>query len=153
MDAIDRRLLDILQHEFPLVSRPYQRIGEQVGISEQETIDRIKSLFERNLVRKLGAFIAPFKIGYKSTLIAMRVPEESIDDLPEFFENLRGITHVYQRDHRFNVWFTFIYKSESQLHRLLDSIEKEFGISDILNLPQLNRFKVDARFDIQNNDD
>ena len=34
MDAHDKKILDIIQTRFPLESRPYAAIGEQVGLTE-----------------------------------------------------------------------------------------------------------------------
>ena len=35
LDTIDRKLLDIIQTAFPLVPRPYEALGSQLGISEE----------------------------------------------------------------------------------------------------------------------
>ena len=49
MDNIDKRLLSIIQKDFPIVSRPFQEIGAKLGITEEETLNRLKKLKGRVL--------------------------------------------------------------------------------------------------------
>ena len=44
LDTMDRRILDIIQTDFPLESRPYAIIAERLGITEQEALDRVNAL-------------------------------------------------------------------------------------------------------------
>ncbi|MCS5668816.1 MAG: Lrp/AsnC family transcriptional regulator, partial [Dehalococcoidia bacterium] len=55
MDLTDRKLLNVIQSHFPLVDRPYQDLGEELGIGEQEVIDRLADLKRKNVLRQLSA--------------------------------------------------------------------------------------------------
>jgi hypothetical protein len=60
----------------------------------------------------------------------------------------KGVTHNYQRDNAFNIWFTFIAPSREEISRNLERIAEETGVDTILNLPATKVFKIRAKFDV-----
>ena len=108
LDAMDRRILGLIQSSFPLASRPYAVIGETVGIPEQEAFERVTRLKERKIIRRLGANFQSKKLGFRSTLCAAKVPEERIEGFVAEVNAQPGVTHNYLRDHEYNIWFTCI---------------------------------------------
>lgn len=81
MDNIDKNLLSIIQKDFPVCSRPFQEIGEKLGITEDETVARLSELKEQGIIRRLGAIMDSRKLGYKSTLCAMEVPSDNLSQV------------------------------------------------------------------------
>ena len=79
LDTLDRRILDIIQTDFPLEPRPYAVIGERLGITEQEALDRVNALRRSRIIRRLGANFQSAKLGFRSTLCAAKVPAEKLD--------------------------------------------------------------------------
>ena len=79
LDTMDKRILDIIQTDFPLESRPYAIIAERLGITEQEALDRVNALRKSRLIRRLGANFQSAKLGFRSTLCAAKVPEDKLD--------------------------------------------------------------------------
>ena len=73
MDNTDKRILQVIQHDFPLVNRPYKVIGEKLSLSEDEVIDRITKLKEDNIIRRIGGLFSSKKLGYASLLCAIKV--------------------------------------------------------------------------------
>ncbi|MCP5050028.1 MAG: Lrp/AsnC family transcriptional regulator, partial [bacterium] len=94
-----------------------------------------------------GNFV-PGKLGFVSTLCAARVPVDRIDDFTDVVNRYPGVTHNYQRDNKYNVWFTFISASMEEIDTNLKQIAEETGINDILNLPATKVFKIRAQFDV-----
>ncbi len=148
LDSVDRKILQAVQSDFPLVPRPYLHIAETAGISEKEVIERIRRMQEKGIIRRLGGLFDSRKLGYTGTLCAMRVPPEDIERVAGIINEYPGVTHNYLRNHRYNVWFTLLAESEAKMNSLLDEIQKRTGITDILNLPAVNVFKVRVNFDI-----
>ena len=148
MDGIDRRILDIIQTDFPLSSRPFRAIGERIGIKEEEVLERIRSLKERGVIRRIGATFEPRKLGYTSTLCAAKVPEEKIEGFVAVVNSYPGVTHNYERDHEYNIWFTLIGRSKEEIERNIAEIEERTGVKGIKNLPTLRRFKINVSFDM-----
>ena len=148
LDLIDKKLLDIIQTAFPLVSRPYAALGEQLGISEEEALERVKAMKERRIIRRLGANFQSAKLGFRSTLCGAKVPEDKLDQFIADVNALPGVTHNYLRDHEFNVWFTLIGPSWDDVCATLEGITARTGVP-IMNLPATKLFKIRVDFQME----
>lgn len=148
MDSIDKKLLDIIQTAFPLAPRPYEELGRQLGISEEEALSRVKALKEKKIIRRLGANFQSAKLGFRSTLCGAHVPEEKLDSFIAEVNALPGVTHNYLRNHEFNVWFTLIGPSWDDVCATLKDLEKRTGIA-IMNLPAEKLFKIRVDFQME----
>jgi DNA-binding Lrp family transcriptional regulator len=142
MDEIDRVILNRIQSDFPLTSRPFLQIGREAGITEKEALRRVKRLKQSGIIRRIGAEFNSRKLGYASTLCAARVAEGEIPRFVELINTYPGVTHNYRRRHRYNIWFTFIAESKEKIGQYLKEIRDRSGISDILDLPALRLFKL-----------
>ncbi len=149
MDGIDRRILDIIQTQFPLSPTPFKEVGERLGIGEEEVIERIRALKEKGIIRRIGATFEPRKLGFTSTLCAASVPEERIEEFVAVVNSYPGVTHNYERDHDYNIWFTLIGRSKEEIERSIAEIEERTGIRGIKNLPTIRRFKINVSFSFE----
>ncbi|MDQ7032091.1 MAG: AsnC family transcriptional regulator [Desulfonauticus sp.] len=145
MDKINRQILDIIQTDFPLVSRPYAEIGQKLGLSEQEVFDRVMELKRQGVIRRIGANFQSRKLGWFSTLCAAKVPEDQLDSFVQVVNSYPGVTHNYLRKHEFNIWFTFIGPSEEDINKCLEEIKQKTGI-EVYSLPATRMFKIRVDF-------
>lgn len=145
LDTIDKRLLDIIQTGFPLAPRPYAVLGEQLGISEEEALERVRGLKTRNIIRRLGANFQSAKLGFRSTLCAAKVPADKLDAFIADVNSQPGVTHNYLRNHTYNVWFTLIGPAWDAMCATLDGISARTGVN-ILNLPATRLYKIRVDF-------
>ncbi|MCE5212016.1 MAG: AsnC family transcriptional regulator [Deltaproteobacteria bacterium] len=148
MDEIDKKILNILQKEFPLEEQPYLIVGERCGISEDETIRRVQKMKDEGIIRRIGAVFEGAKLGRVSTLCAARVPEEKIDSFVEVVNINKNVTHNYRRDHEYNIWFTVSAASAEELERFIQEVKEKTGINDILDMRAVRTFKINASFDM-----
>ncbi len=148
MDAIDKKLLNLLQKEFPLEEQPFLVVGERLGIREEEVLARVRKMKESGVIRRIGAVFDGKKLGRASTLCAARVPEEQIRSFVRMVNAEKGVTHNYRRGHEYNVWFTATAANAEELKALLSKVKKKTGITDILDLRAVRTFKIDASFDL-----
>ncbi|HRT27074.1 MAG TPA: AsnC family transcriptional regulator [Syntrophales bacterium] len=148
MDGVDRKILNLIQKEFPVTAEPFKEIGASVGVSEDEALERVRRLREEGIIRRIGAVFDPGKLGFVSALCAARVPEEKIRSFVETVNVLPGVTHNYRRNHEYNVWFTVIAPSEESLEESLAGIKENSGVVDILTMRAVRTFKVDASFEL-----
>ena len=148
MDDIDKAILNRIQSDFPITSRPFLAIAEELGLTENEVLKRISGLKESGIIRRIGGNFVPNKLGYVSTLCAAKVPGDKIERFAEIVNRYPGVTHNYLRENDFNVWFTFIAPSMEEIKQHLEEIARESGISEILNLPATKVFKIKAQFDV-----
>jgi len=148
IDDINKAILNSIQSDFPLTPRPYRTIAEDLGLSEDDVLNRLKRLKKEGFIRRIGGNFVPEKLGFISTLCAARVPEDKIDLFAATVNRYSGVTHNYQRNNEFNIWFTFIAPSMDEIHENLDRIRLETGINDIINLPATKVFKIKAQFNL-----
>ena len=148
MDDIDKAILNRIQSDFPIASRPYLTIADELKLTEAEVLDRISRLKQAGIIRRIGGNFVPAKLGYVSTLCAAKVPEDKIERFADVVNRFPGVTHNYLRENSFNVWFTFIAPSMEEIEQNLKDIEQETGITEILNLPATRVFKIKAQFDL-----
>jgi len=148
IDDINRAILNRIQSDFPLTPHPYLTIAEDLGLSEDDVLNRLKRLKKEGFIRRIGGNFVPEKLGFISTLCAARVPEDKIDSFAATVNQYPGVTHNYQRNNEFNIWFTFIAPSMDEIHENLDRIRLKTGINDIINLPATKVFKIKAQFNL-----
>jgi DNA-binding Lrp family transcriptional regulator len=148
MDDIDKKILNILQNEFPLEERPFLLVAGRCGISEDEAITRIQKMKEKGIIRRIGAVFDGTKLGRVSTLCAARVPEDKIDLFVQMVNANKGVTHNYRRDHEYNIWFTISATTAPELESFLKDIKKKTGVTDILDMRAVRTFKINASFEV-----
>jgi DNA-binding Lrp family transcriptional regulator len=148
VDELDRKILNLIQVDFPVSPRPYQELGERLGISEREVIRRVKALRFSGIIRRIGGSFDSRALGFCSTLCAAKVPPETVEDFNRVINAYPGVTHNYMRSHAYNVWFTFIGETREEIDRALDTVTLETGIQDILSLPARRTFKIKVNFEI-----
>jgi DNA-binding Lrp family transcriptional regulator len=146
LDELDRAILNEIQSHFPIVARPYAEVGARVGASEAEVLARVMAMTEAGIIRRLGANFTSRKLGYTSTLCAVRVEPDSLDHFVTMVNRYHGVTHNYLRRHRYNVWFTLIAESEERLQQILTEISRVSGVAEILSLPAQEIFKIKVDF-------
>lgn len=149
LDEVDKKLLQLAQDDFPITERPWEKLGYRLKITEKEVLSRFKRLRKEGVIRKVGPIIDSKKLNLNaSTLVAMRVPEERIEEVTKNINEYDSVTHNYLRDHEYNLWFTVITPSEEKLRMIMKEIKQRTEITeeDILELATLRRFKVDVRF-------
>ncbi len=149
LDPRDRIILNEIQRNFPLTRRPYLALGKKLNLREAEMLDRVKRLKETKIIRRIGASFSSGGVGFSSTLCAASVPHQKIDRFIAAVNSYPGVTHNYEREGTYNIWFTLIASSKKEIHRILTEISRQTGVEKILNLPALKTFKiaVDFNFD------
>jgi siroheme decarboxylase len=147
-DDIDRAILNRIQSDFPVTPRPYFLIAQNLDLSEEKVISRIKQLKKKGIIRRIGGNFAPEKLGFVSTLCAAKVPKDKIDGFVKAVNQYPGVTHNYLRDNPYNIWFTFIAQSMSEIVDNLEKISRKTGVRNILNLPATKMYKIKAHFDL-----
>ncbi|MBU0514331.1 MAG: AsnC family transcriptional regulator [Proteobacteria bacterium] len=148
MDDIDRRILNEIQSRFPLDTRPYLVLAERLGLGEDEVIARVKALRDEGIIRRIGGNFNSRALGYTSTLCAAAVPDEKMAAFVDAVNAHPGITHNYQRDHRYNVWFTVIAPSSADIRDILGEITRQTGVTDLISLPAEKIFKIKVDFQV-----
>jgi len=153
LDDLDRRLLGVIQEHFPIDERPYLQIARQIGSTQVEVLDRMKALVDRGIIRDISPVFDLQKLGYCSTLAALDVPAERLDEVTRIVNAREEVTHNYLREGEPNLWFTVIAESPEALQRVLDEIAREAGCGPVANFPAQRKFTARVVFDFGDRDD
>jgi siroheme decarboxylase len=148
LDKIDKKILNILQKEFPLTEQPFLVVAEKCGISEEEALRRIQEMKNEGIIRRIGAVFDGRKLGRASTLCAVRVPEEKMENFVKSVNANPGVTHSYRRNSEYNVWFTLNAENEQDIETFLARLKAETGVTDIINMRAVRTFKINATFEV-----
>lgn len=146
LDALDRRLIDGYQRSLPVCARPYARVAERLGTSEEEVIARLERLQALGVVGRVGPVFDHARAG-ASLLAAVAVPEAERDAWAELINRAPGVNHNYAREHEYNLWFVMTAPDEASLAVRLDALEAELG-RPLLRLPMQEGYHIDLSFPI-----
>ncbi len=151
IDNVDKNLLNIIQAEFPLSREPFAALGPRLSVNCNEVIERIERLKAEGIIRLIGPVFNPRRLGYQTTLVGMKVSVERLDEAEQIVSIHPMVSHCYERDHDFNIWFTLAMPVaediDSELHKLGSKAKTE----EILNLPAIRTFKIGAYFNLGRN--
>jgi DNA-binding Lrp family transcriptional regulator len=146
IDDLDKRIINRIQSDFPVTERPFLAIAQDLGLEEEDVLQRVARLRETGIIRRIGGNFVPEKLGYVSTLCAASVPDDKLALFKKVVNSYTGVTHNYRRENHFNVWFTFIAPSRSIIEENLKDISHQTGVERILNLPATRVYKIKAQF-------
>jgi len=145
-DALDSQLINLLQYEFPLAKEPYRELATRLDTSEDEILTRIRRLKADGVIREIGPIFNSKMIGLASTLVALRVPEHAVDRAAQIINSYAGVTHNYEREGEYNIWFTITAASEEGLASMLEEIKGKIHPLDSLVVPVKRVLKLKTNF-------
>lgn len=150
MDEQDRRILEELQNNFPLCESPYEIMAQRLQIPCEKLWEKIQRLKNEGIIRRIGASLDSHKLGFRSTLAAVRCKEDTIDKAAKIIGKFPEVTHSYLRNDNFNIWFTLIATDDERIECILEQIRTSLSLkqSQVLNLPMKRLFKLNARFKV-----
>ena len=151
LDSIDRKLLNLVQREFPLTEEPYTDLGRRLGIDGDEVIHHIEQLKARGIIRQISPVLDARSLGYQTTLVAMKVADQNLDKAARVIGADERVSHGYQRDHSFNFWFTLGIPDGADIESELEKLTSPIGVEAVFSLPAIKVFKLRVYFDMEDN--
>lgn len=150
LSDVDKRLLNLIQWDFPLAARPFAEIGRREGLTEEEVINRIRRIKDTGMIRQVSAIFDTRRLGYQSTLVAMRVEDDRIEQVANVINQHPGVSHNYQRTHRYNLWFTIAVPPDRNLEVEVAMLANKASVDQYLILPTKKLFKIGVKLDMVN---
>ncbi|GAG45185.1 unnamed protein product, partial [marine sediment metagenome] len=148
--------LDLLQRDFPPTTRPFAVIGERLALPEEEVLARVRRLKgpeKGRLISQISAIFDTTALGYRSTLVAVQVPQDEVDRAAAAINRHPGVSHNYQRDHTWNLWFTLAVPPDEDLETTVDALVEEAGAYPYRLFPALRVFKIGVQLDMDSASD
>jgi DNA-binding Lrp family transcriptional regulator len=151
IDNVDKKLLNIIQAEFPLSREPFADLGLRLNINCNEVIKRIERLKARGIIRLIGPVFNPKRLGYQTTLVGMKISLQRLNEVEQVVSIHPMVSHCYEREHDFNIWFTLAMPVAKDLDSEVHKLGREAKTDEILNLPAIRTFKIGAYFNLGRN--
>jgi len=148
MDKLDKEILNEIQWTFPLVPRPYSKIAKKFHVTNEEIMQRLRTLKETGILRQLSAIFDTRRLGYKSALVAMAIEPEKLERVANQINRHPGVSHNYERNHEYNLWFTLAVPPGSDLKSEIDKFSKLSGIKKVRLLPTIKLFKIGVKLEM-----
>jgi DNA-binding Lrp family transcriptional regulator len=148
-------ILSRIQKKFPLVAKPFEAIANELGISENEALEILQEQKKENIIRQISAIFDTKRLGYTSSLVAFKITEDKIDSAVKIINSHPGISHNYERNHEFNIWFTLAVAPDSKLglEKTLEILAKLTEANDYIMLPTLKLFKINVKLNTTGKDE
>ena len=133
MTELDKRIVRALQGEFPLVADPYQVLADQVGISKETFLARVKILEEHKIIRKMGAVLRHREVGFRANvLVAWVVPAAKLDEIARQMADSPSVSHCYDRntapDWPYNLYTMVHGRSREECEEIVAELGRQCGI-------------------------
>ncbi len=148
LDDVDRALLNALQWDFPVVAAPYAALGERLGITEAEVLERTRRVKDAGILRQLSAIFDTRALGYSSALVAAKIAPDHIDEAAAIISRHPGVSHNYKRNHAYNLWYTLAVPPGEDFDEHLDALHRESGSLVTRKLPTLKLYKIGVKLDM-----
>lgn len=152
LDDRDRRLLDVIQQQIPLVDRPFAAIAQQIGTDEADVLRRLTQLKTppSAVIRQISAIFDSKSLGYQTCLVATKLDEAKIESAAAIINQHPGVSHNYRRNHDYALWYTLAVPPGSRLglQGTIDILQKLSGAQAMRLMPSLKLYKIGVKFDV-----
>ena len=128
IDELDARLIDGLQQSLPLIERPFEDMGAELGISEEQVLHRLQRLLSRGVLSRFGPLFHIERAGGQFILAAMAVPEHRFAEVAALVNALPEVAHNYQREHAMNMWLVIAAETPAAAWATCEQIESITGL-------------------------
>ena len=151
LGELDKDLLNEIQWHFPLVSMPFHELAKKFNISPELVKEKLSALKSAGVIRQQSAIFDTRKLGYKSSLVAMKVDSDKLVEVANIISEHPGVSHNYERKHDFNLWFTIATPPGTYVKTEVDIFSKLDGVQSTRMLPTIQMFKIGVKLDMNEN--
>jgi DNA-binding Lrp family transcriptional regulator len=144
LDTGDALLIDRLQGDLPLTERPFADVGAELGLSEDEVIERLHRLLGQGVLTRFGPLFQIERAGGQFLLAAMEVPEADFARVTAIVNALPEVAHNYRREHRLNMWFVVAAETPAAVEQACRRIEAGTGLA-VHRFPKEREYFVGLR--------
>jgi DNA-binding Lrp family transcriptional regulator len=144
VDPRDARLIDRLHGELPLTDHPFADVGAELGMSEDEVIERLHRLLAQGVLTRFGPLYQIERAGGRFVLAAMEVPPPRFDAVAALVNAMPEVAHNYRREHALNMWFVVAAETPAQCDAAIERIRLVTGLP-VYPFPKEREYHVELR--------
>lgn len=146
LSVVDRKILAKLQGDFPICERPYAEAAEQLGIAEDELLERIEALLADKVLTRFGPMFQVEAMGGAFVLAALAAPEARYEEVIARVNALPEVAHNYRREHALNMWFVLATETKAGIAEAIARIERDTGLP-VFSFPKEREFFVEMKLE------
>ncbi|HEY9080184.1 Lrp/AsnC family transcriptional regulator [Magnetovibrio sp.] len=147
LDATDRQIINALQGGLPICEHPYAVAATELGLQEDELIERLQALLESGALSRFGPMYHAERLGGGLTLAAMQLPDDDFERVNAIVNSFPEVAHNYARDHDFNMWFVLATETPERIGETLAEIEAATG-HKVYDMPKSQEFYIGLRLEL-----
>ena len=131
----DKRMIEVLQRDLPVQSRPFDPWAADAGITPDELLAACQVFVDRSYMRRFAAVLNHRKAGFGANGMAVwKVPEEQLDELGPRMAAFSAVSHCYKRptypDWPYSI-FTMVHaRSKDACEEAIAAIAEDTGLED-----------------------
>ncbi|MFG0247522.1 MAG: Lrp/AsnC family transcriptional regulator [Phycisphaeraceae bacterium JB051] len=151
LSDLDAKLLNRIQSSIPLSPTPFADLAKELGIDEATCIERLIALrHDLQYIRQISPIFDTHALGYASSLVAAKVDPDKLNHAVQVINAHPGVSHNYQRDHAFNLWYTLAVSPDSKLglEKTVDKLHTLSGADSTRILPTLKLYKIGVKLNM-----
>ncbi len=148
MDSIDRQIIDTLQGGFPLCSAPYAQVAQQLGLTEDDLLQRLQRLLDTKVLTRFGPMFQVERMGGAFVLAAIEVPEDRFEEVTTQVNAFAEVAHNYRREHRLNMWFVLATSTPEGIGATVKAIEEATGLP-VFPFPKEKEYFVEMKLQVR----
>jgi DNA-binding Lrp family transcriptional regulator len=131
-DELDQAVIRATQGDMPVVPEPYAPAAKELGMTQQQLLEHLEGMKERNLLRRVAAILFHRRAGFSANGMGVwKVPEDRVLEIGPRMAAYRGISHCYQRptyeDWQYQLFTMAHGRSKEECDAILDAIEQDIG--------------------------
>lgn len=144
----DARLIERLHGDLPLTDRPFAAVGAELGMDEDEVLERLRRLLAQGVLTRFGPMVQIERAGGRFVLAALEVPESRFDDVAALVNALPEVAHNYRREHAFNMWFVVATEHAEGADAVLARVAELTGLP-VHAFPKEREYFVELRLPVR----
>lgn len=146
MDELDKKIVRVMQEDFPLVQEPYKLLAAQVGIDEQTLLERLKRFKANGQIRKMGAVLQHREVGFAANVLcAWEIPTERMDEVARSMSRHPSVSHCYDRNTKpgwpYNMYTMIHGHSREECEAIAQELGRANGVSNRAMLYSVKEWK------------
>jgi DNA-binding Lrp family transcriptional regulator len=147
LDGLDRRILNRMQRDLPLVREPFAAVAAELGMEEGELLARLAAMRDRGDISRVGPMYRVESFGGGLALMAMSVPAARFEEVAAAVNALPEVAHNYEREHSLNMWFVIAAETPAELAATVSAIESATGL-EVYAFPKEREYFLELELEV-----
>ena len=146
VDELDKKIISLLQKDIPVDPQPYKIIADQLGVEEDEVLNRIEAMVKKGVIRRFGATLYHQEAGFSANaMVAWVIPEEKVDEIGRVMAGFREVTHCYhrrpQKDWKYSLYTMIHGDTREECYDIAKKMSEKTGMNEYSLLFSEKEFK------------